>query len=77
MPVSIVFENLEAGMSLDEIAGGFDGIPEEMRAVLRFATESLARHPPSLTRVLFDNGTPKPIRSFLKREIRVGSDRLA
>jgi uncharacterized protein (DUF433 family) len=29
MPVSLVFENLEAGMSLDEIAGVFDGIPEE------------------------------------------------
>ena len=41
MPVQGVFENLEAGMSLDEITEVFDVTPEEVRAVLRFANASL------------------------------------
>ena len=45
MPVSIVFENLESGMSLTEITEVFDVTPEEIRAVLRFAGESLAKAP--------------------------------
>ena len=45
MPVSAVFENLEAGMSLDEITEVFDVTPEEVKAVLRFASESLAKAP--------------------------------
>ena len=45
MPVQTVFENLEAGMSVDEITEVFDGTPEEIRAVLHFAVESLAKPP--------------------------------
>jgi uncharacterized protein (DUF433 family) len=45
MPVQTVFENLEAGMSLEEITEVFDVTPEEIRAVLRFAVESLAKAP--------------------------------
>ena len=45
MPVSAVFENLEAGMSVDEITEVFDVTPEEVKAVLRFASESLAKAP--------------------------------
>jgi len=45
MPVSIVFDNLESGMSLTEITEVFDVTPEEIRAVLRFASESLAKEP--------------------------------
>ncbi len=45
MPVQSVFENLEAGMSLDEITDVFDVTPEEVKAVLRFASESLAKEP--------------------------------
>jgi uncharacterized protein (DUF433 family) len=41
MPVKTVFENLEAGMSLAEITEVFDVTPEEVKAVLRFASESL------------------------------------
>ena len=41
MPVSIVFENLEAGASVDEIAEWFDVTPEEIRTVLNFAARSL------------------------------------
>ena len=44
MPVQAVFENLEAGMSLDEITEVFDVTSEEVRAVLRFANASLEMH---------------------------------
>jgi uncharacterized protein (DUF433 family) len=43
MPVQTVFDNLEAGMSVEEITEVFDVTPEEVRAVLHFASESLAR----------------------------------
>jgi uncharacterized protein (DUF433 family) len=45
MPVQTVFENLEAGMSLNEITEVFDVTSEEVRAVLRFANASLEAHP--------------------------------
>ncbi len=45
MPVKTVFENLEAGLSLEEITEVFDVTPEEVKAVLRFATESLSKEP--------------------------------
>ena len=45
MPVQTVFENLEAGMSLGEITEVFDVTPEEVRAVIHFAVESLAKAP--------------------------------
>jgi len=45
MPVQTVFENLEAGMSVDEITETFDVTADEVRAVLRFASESLAKEP--------------------------------
>jgi uncharacterized protein (DUF433 family) len=47
MPVQTVFDNLEAGMSIDEITEVFDVTPEEVKAVLRFASESLP-HAPTL-----------------------------
>jgi uncharacterized protein (DUF433 family) len=45
MPVQTVFDNLEAGMSVEEITEVFDVTPEEVRAVLHFASESLAAAP--------------------------------
>jgi len=42
MPLKTVFENLEAGMSLAEITEVFDVTSEEVKAVLHFASESLA-----------------------------------
>jgi uncharacterized protein (DUF433 family) len=45
MPVQTVFENLEAGMSLGEITEVFDVTPEEVRAVLHFASQTLAKAP--------------------------------
>jgi uncharacterized protein (DUF433 family) len=41
MPVSIVFENLEAGATIDEIVEWFDVKREEIVAVLEFAARSL------------------------------------
>ena len=41
MPVSAVFENLEAGATIDEIIEQFDITREEINAVLEFAARSL------------------------------------
>ena len=49
MPVSAIFENLEAGASLDEIMEWFDGLNrEQVKAVIEFAARSLDS-PPALT----------------------------
>jgi uncharacterized protein (DUF433 family) len=45
MPVQTVFANLEAGMSPEEITEVFDVTPEEVKAVLHFASESLGKVP--------------------------------
>ena len=45
MPVSLVFENLEAGAKIDEIMDWFHLTPEQIVAVLEFAARSL--DPPS------------------------------
>jgi uncharacterized protein (DUF433 family) len=45
MPVQTVFENLEAGMSVREITEVFDVTPEEVKAVIHFASESLEHTP--------------------------------
>ena len=53
MPVSIVFENLEAGATIDEIMEWFDVTREQVVAVLEFAARSLdappAMHQPAQT----------------------------
>jgi uncharacterized protein (DUF433 family) len=41
MPVSAVFENLEAGSSIDEIIEQFHVTREQIQAVLEFAARSL------------------------------------
>jgi uncharacterized protein (DUF433 family) len=40
-PVSVVFNNLEDGMTIDEIVEQFPVSREEIRAVLEFAARSL------------------------------------
>ena len=43
MPVAAVFENLEDGLTVDEIVATFDGLTrEQVKAVLDFAAQSLA-----------------------------------
>lgn len=45
MPVSIVFENLASGMTVDEVMEQFDVTREQINAVLEFVTHSLGRAP--------------------------------
>lgn len=47
MPVSAVFENIEAGASIEEIVDQFDITREQIVAVLEFAARSLDA-PPSV-----------------------------
>jgi uncharacterized protein (DUF433 family) len=46
MPVSLVFENLEAGAKIDEIMDWFHLTREQIVAVLEFAARSLDPPPP-------------------------------
>ena len=49
IPVAAVFENLEDGLTIDEVAALYDGLTrEQVKAVLEFAAQSLAT--PSLFR---------------------------
>jgi len=45
MPVSIAFENLEAGATIDQIVEWFDVTREQVVAVLEFAARSLDAPP--------------------------------
>jgi uncharacterized protein (DUF433 family) len=48
MPVAAVFENLEDGLTIDEIVEMFDGLTrEQVQAVLDFAAQSLEAPSPS------------------------------
>ena len=48
MPVATVFENLEAGSSIEEIIEQFHVTREQIQAVLEFAARSLDAHPISV-----------------------------
>lgn len=41
MPVQLVFENLEDGMTIDEITEQYDVTREQVKAVIEFAARSL------------------------------------
>jgi uncharacterized protein (DUF433 family) len=46
MPVSVIFENLEAGANLDNIMEWYDGLErEQVNAVIEFAARSLDHAP--------------------------------
>ena len=46
MPVSAIFENLEAGANIDDIIEWFDGLDrEQVKAVIGFAARSLDKDP--------------------------------
>jgi len=47
MPVATVFENLEAGSSIEEIIEQFHVTREQIQAVLEFAARSLDPQPPA------------------------------
>ncbi len=40
-PVAVVFENLEDGMTIDEVMEQFPGSRDQVKAVLEFAARSL------------------------------------
>jgi uncharacterized protein (DUF433 family) len=46
MPVSTIFENLEAGASINDIMEWFDGLDrDQVRSVIEFAARSLDKPP--------------------------------
>ena len=45
MPVQTVFENLAAGLSIDEIVEVFDVTADQIKSVVRFAAQSLDKPP--------------------------------
>jgi uncharacterized protein (DUF433 family) len=45
MPVATVFENLEAGSSIEEIVEQFHVTPEQIQSVLEFTARSLDAPP--------------------------------
>ena len=45
MPVKLIFENLEEGMSIDEIVEQYAVSREEIKAVIQFAVQSLDKEP--------------------------------
>jgi uncharacterized protein (DUF433 family) len=47
MPVATVFENLEAGLTVEEVMEEFSVTREQINAVLHFAAQSLGRPIPS------------------------------
>ena len=47
MPVSVIFENLEYGATIEEIIENYDVTREQIQAVLEFAAQSAA--PPPVT----------------------------
>lgn len=47
-PVSLVFENLEAGLTVDEIMEQYPVTREQINAALEFAARSAAPAPPTL-----------------------------
>lgn len=48
MPVSVIFENLEAGANIDDIMEWFQGLDrEQIKAVIEFAARSLDEAPSS------------------------------
>ncbi len=46
MPVATVFENLEAGLTVEEVMEEFDVTREQIHAVLEFVARSLGTPPP-------------------------------
>ncbi len=48
MPVSVIFENLQAGANIDDIMDWFEGLDrDQIKAVIEFAARSLDETPSS------------------------------
>jgi Protein of unknown function (DUF433) len=59
LPVATIFENLEDGLSIEEIMEQFDVTREQVTAVLDFAARSLTNSDSPLMLIFFDHGTPR------------------
>jgi len=66
VPVKALFENLESGARIEDFLSWFPGVFREMAvAVLEHAERSFADRSALRTMwVLFDQGTPVPLRCF-------------
>ena len=62
MPVATIFENLEAGASIDDVLAWYEGLDrKQVQAVIEFACpEQRAGRHRALMRVLLDRGRPSP-----------------
>lgn len=58
MPVSIVFENLEAGLTIEEVMEEFSVTREQINAVLHFAAQSLGAQVPPPAQVTTADAHP-------------------
>lgn len=48
MPVSVIFQNLEAGANIDDIMDWYEGLDrDQIKAVIEFAARSLDQAPSS------------------------------
>jgi uncharacterized protein (DUF433 family) len=66
VPVKALFENLEGGATVDEFLAWFPGVTRtQVDAVLEHAQRSLAGVWTGVVRILFDQGTPVPLRLSL------------
>ena len=75
MPVSAVFENLEAGATVDEITEWFSISREQVIEVLQFAARSLLRrsrlrqYPFRFPMLVFDHSAPAPLAPYLATQL--------
>ena len=58
MPVSAIFENLEAGSDIEEIVEQFHVDPEQVKTVLEFAARSLDISPPPVSTTAASDARP-------------------
>jgi uncharacterized protein (DUF433 family) len=85
MPVSVIFENLEAGANIDDIMNWFEGLDRnQVKAVIQFAVRSLDETPlsalgrdagPLLTRVLLSPSAPSSNNIRSKQRQKEGGTR--
>jgi uncharacterized protein (DUF433 family) len=68
LPVATIFENLEDGLSIEEIMEQFDVTREQVTALLDFAARTGSSDSP-LMLILFDHGTPRGISRALQGHI--------
>jgi len=59
LPVATIFENLEDGLTIEEVMEQFDVTREQINAVLGVCRPQPRRSCPSLMLILFDHGTPR------------------